>query len=201
MTMVISCPQCRQSLQVAPQQLGTWVECPECKHPFTAAAAKPPSVGPPSVPADEELREEDEEFERPLEERQETKKPRKRKRELSRFGTTTGGFYSDLMKDQRRSQSPHRGVSVLLLGIFSILCSAGPIVGIGACLCGIYAYQMGSVDLNEMLRGRMDPSGKLMTQIGRITGVIGACLSVPFILGSFCLLVATLIRAFGPMDR
>ena len=62
-----------------------------------------------------------------------------------------------------------RGAIVLVLGILSIVfCQVlGPI-----------AWIMGSNDLSMMAAGRMDPSGKGLTQAGMICGIIGTILLV-----------------------
>jgi len=58
---------------------------------------------------------------------------------------------------------PHRGPVILVFGILGlVLCQ----------LFGIAAWSMGNQDLQEMARGRMDPSGKDMTTAGRICGMI-----------------------------
>jgi hypothetical protein len=64
---------------------------------------------------------------------------------------------------------PHRGVVVLVLGI----------LGIVVCfICGIIAWAMGNNDLREMAAGTMDPSGRGMTQAGKICGMIGVILAI-----------------------
>ncbi len=62
---------------------------------------------------------------------------------------------------------PHRGVTAPVLGILGIM------------LCGIFgvvAWVMANNDLREMNQGRMDPSGRDMTNAGRICGMISAVL-------------------------
>lgn len=62
---------------------------------------------------------------------------------------------------------PHRGVTAPVLGILGIM------------LCGIFgvvAWVMATNDLREMNQGRMDPSGRDMTNAGRICGMISAVL-------------------------
>lgn len=64
---------------------------------------------------------------------------------------------------------PHRGAVVLVLGILGLL------------LCfilGIVAWVMGTGDLHEMAEGRMDPSGRGLTQAGKILGIIATCLGI-----------------------
>jgi hypothetical protein len=72
---------------------------------------------------------------------------------------------------------PHRGGLILALGILSFL------------LCGIFtaipAWIMGSGDLKEMEAGAMDPSGRGLTQAGKILGMI------------HCILWLLAILAFG----
>ena len=64
---------------------------------------------------------------------------------------------------------PHRGAVVLVLGI----------LGIVVCLiCGIIAWVMGNGDLREMNAGIMDPSGRGMTQAGKICGMISVILAI-----------------------
>ena len=64
----------------------------------------------------------------------------------------------------------HRGATILVLGILSwLLC---PIV------LGIMAWVMGNGDLREMDAGRMDPSGRGLTEAGRILGMINVILGV-----------------------
>ena len=67
---------------------------------------------------------------------------------------------------------PHRGVLILILGILSL-------VGCGI-IAGIPAWIMGSGDLKEIDAGTMDPSGRGLTQAGKILGMIATIL---FIIG------------------
>jgi hypothetical protein len=64
---------------------------------------------------------------------------------------------------------PHRGVLILILGILSFV------------LCGLFtaipAWIMGSGDLKAMDAGQMDPSGRGLTQAGKICGIIATILS------------------------
>jgi len=63
----------------------------------------------------------------------------------------------------RKRMEPHRGGAVLALGI----------LGLAFCvICGIIAWAMGNDDLAKMRAGRMDPSGKGLTEAGRICGMI-----------------------------
>ncbi len=69
--------------------------------------------------------------------------------------------------DQRLAA--HRGAMILVFGILSwLLC---PIV------FGIMAWVMGNGDLREMDAGRMDPSGRGLTEAGRILGMVNVILS------------------------
>jgi len=63
---------------------------------------------------------------------------------------------------------PHQGAVILTLGI----------LGLVLCLpLGIAAWVMGTNDLREMNAGRMDPSGRDMTNVGRVLGIIACCLA------------------------
>ena len=147
-----------------------------------APAAPAPSAPAPFAPAEEE-------YEKPLEDPGEKK--RKRRKELSRYGTGTGGLYGDLMKEQRRKATEHRGVLILVFGIVSITCAAG-IVGL---IFAIITYNMATNDLNEMMSGRMDRSGETLTKTGRILALIGGGLFVVELVTVPCL---CMLGALGP---
>lgn len=62
---------------------------------------------------------------------------------------------------------PHRGTLILVFGI----------VGLVACqIFGILAWIFGNEDLKKMESGQMDPSGRDLTSVGRILGIISVCL-------------------------
>ena len=67
---------------------------------------------------------------------------------------------------------PHRGTVILVLGILGIVCCF---------ICGIIAWVMGNGDLREIDAGRMDPSGRGLTQAGKICGIIGLILWIIYI--------------------
>jgi hypothetical protein len=59
---------------------------------------------------------------------------------------------------------PHRGSTVLVYGI----------LGIVVCqLLAIAAWRMGTDDLRDMEFGQMDPSGRDLTNAGRVLGMVG----------------------------
>ena len=63
---------------------------------------------------------------------------------------------------------PHRGGVVLTLGI----------LGLVICfICGIIAWVMGKNDLREIDAGTMDPTGRGLTNAGRICGMISVILA------------------------
>lgn len=64
---------------------------------------------------------------------------------------------------------PHRGTLILVLGILGIV-----ICG----FLGIPAWIMGKSDLADMDAGQMDPSGRSVTNAGRICGIIGTVLLI-----------------------
>jgi len=67
-------------------------------------------------------------------------------------------------------KQPHRGVLILILGIMGILTTC-PIPS-------IMAWVMGSHDLDEMQKGRMDDSGYSLTNAGRLLGMIFSALYI-----------------------
>jgi len=62
---------------------------------------------------------------------------------------------------------PHRGTLILVFGILSLVICA-PL--------GILAWIMGNGDLKQMDAGAMDPSGRSVTNAGRICGMIATIL-------------------------
>lgn len=64
---------------------------------------------------------------------------------------------------------PHRGGTILTLGLLGILCCA---------ILAPIAWVMGRGDIQAMDRGEMDPSGRGTTQAGMIMGIIGTVLLI-----------------------
>ncbi len=65
---------------------------------------------------------------------------------------------------------PHRGTLILVLGILSLVIACGPL--------GIVAWILGNGDLKKMTAGAMDPSGRGLTNAGRICGIIACILMI-----------------------
>ena len=78
---------------------------------------------------------------------------------------------------------PHRGTLILVLGILSL-------VGCGI-LTGIPAWVMGNSALKEIDGGTMDPTGRGVTNAGKILGMISTIL---FIVG---IVVVGLLAVLG----
>ena len=68
-----------------------------------------------------------------------------------------------------QSVAPHRGVLILVLGILGIVCCF---------ITGIIAWVMGNNDLREIDAGKMDPTGRGLTQAGKICGMVGVILAI-----------------------
>ncbi len=64
---------------------------------------------------------------------------------------------------------PHRGTVVLVLGILGLVMCV---------ILGIIAWVMGNGDLRKMDAGQMDPSGRGLTNAGRICGMISVILAL-----------------------
>ncbi len=84
---------------------------------------------------------------------------------------------------------PHRATTVLVLGILGLV-----ICG----LLGIVAWVMGKNDLKEMDAGAMDPSGRGMTNAGRICGIIATVLLIIYaVIATAAVLLGALGAAAG----
>lgn len=64
---------------------------------------------------------------------------------------------------------PHRGVMILVLGILGLVTQCFPL--------GLVAWLIGRGDLKSMDAGRMDPTGRSLTQAGVVCGIIATCLA------------------------
>jgi hypothetical protein len=78
---------------------------------------------------------------------------------------------------------PHRGTLILVLGILSLV------------FCGVFtaipAWVMGSSDLKEMDAGLMDPTGRSITNVGKILGIVSVSLTV------LAFVAGVVLMAFG----
>ena len=77
-----------------------------------------------------------------------------------------------------RAYQPHRGALILILGVLGFVCCQ---------LFSVAAWIMGYSDLQAINAGRMDPSGKGLTQAGMIIGIVGTVLMI-LVLGGQVLL-------------
>ena len=79
------------------------------------------------------------------------------------------------------TMKPHRGTTVLIVGILGFFCI----------FAAIAAWVMGKKDLQEMDAGLMDPSGRSMTNAGKICGIVFTILGVLGIILNIALRVAS----------
>jgi hypothetical protein len=175
MSQLIACPECAKHLQVPEDLLGKKVQCPECKHTFTApspeaeiAAAPRPKSAPPAskAPAWEQKPRNDERDDDDRSER------RRRRRDLDDD--------EDYDRSPRRRRgpryAPHRGGLILAFGILGLVV---PIP-----IFGPLAWIMGNNDMGEIREGRMDPEGETLTNVGRILGMVSTILLLVGLLSS-----------------
>lgn len=82
---------------------------------------------------------------------------------VERYDDETGDLEAPSRREREPRKEQHRGSTILVLGILGlVLCF----------LLGIFAWVMGNEDLQKMRAGRMDRSGKGLTEAGRICGMI-----------------------------
>jgi hypothetical protein len=167
MPEITQCPGCQRKLQVPEALMGQQVQCPTCGTMFTAATdadAPPPlpsqpQVSPTPLPPGPAPPREDEE-------------PRRRRRPddyHDRYDDYDEYEEDRYRRRRRRDLMPHRGSTILTLGILSLV-----ICG----LLGPIAWVMGNTDLADMRAGRMDPEGEATTNAGRICGMIASILLI-----------------------
>ena len=179
MKLNLRCPECGTTLGVDESLLGRQVRCTNCQAVFTAEA----QPGMPSEPSPESFREGPaRESEGPREER-----VRDRPDEVDDRPARPPRYddYADDDDDfdrprRRRPTVPHRGGSVLAMGIGIIVASClCAFIGIGL---GSGAVNMANKDLQQMDEGWMDRSGRGQTQAGKVCGIIGVVLGVIFLI-------------------
>ena len=95
--------------------------------------------------------------------------------------------YDDRPRRRRRDWEPHRGNTIMTLGIISLVVSfmGGCLLWIVGLPLGIAAWWMGGVDLNKMRRSEMDPEGEASTRSGYICAIIGTIINGLFMLACF----------------
>lgn len=161
MQEIINCPSCRRKLQVPDSLLGQDVQCPTCGATFVAAWGNQTPDSP--VPRSEQHPWQPPSNENP------------NRAEHYADEQVEGDEYEDYPHRprryrRRRDYEPHRGSTILTLGILSLF-MCGPILG-------PIAWVMGNQDLSEIKAGRMDPEGESSTNAGKICGMVATLLSI-----------------------
>lgn len=166
MPIRILCPACGRSLWLPPAQLGRHVACPSCRYEWITEkedAPEPAQRARRSRPADWEDDYDDEDDPQYVEEA------------------------------PRRDLVPHRGGTILTLGLVGLCLSFLAPLGI---LLGLAAWVMGQGDLRQMKRNEMDSDGQGMTLGGIITGILGLIMGLFFLLA--CAGLWTAAYSFRP---
>jgi ribosomal protein L40E len=83
----------------------------------------------------------------------------------------------------RRDSEPHRGQTVITLGVISVVCGGismmgCPFLSVFGLGLGIPTWVMGQRDLKKMRSGVMDPRGEAQTRNGWVCGIVGTILSI-----------------------
>lgn len=189
MPEMVACTRCGFTVQMPEGLLGRRVRCFGCNESFVANAVPPP---PPKIPRRPRLRDENEEEEAvPF-------CPRCGKRvdpEVTICPWCGEDFQEEgeaarlrRIAGVRRDWQPHRGQTISQLGSVSLifgclsLCLAG-LGGLVSVPTGLAAWGMARTDLPLMRDGKMDPSGRTLTENGRSAGLLGALLGVLVALG------------------
>jgi predicted Zn finger-like uncharacterized protein len=178
MPQVTECPECQRKLRVPDELLGKKVKCPSCGTTFAAAASEqalptaplqeedtsPPARRKSAPPPEEQY-----EMEEAPQRRRRAPEPEEDDLDEEPDDEEEEEEYEERPRRRRRRHlQPHRGTTILVLGILSFFCLT-PIFG-------PMAWVMGSKDLKEMRARRMDRSGEGVTNAGRICGIISTIL-------------------------
>ena len=157
MPIEFECPGCRNRLRVPDEHAGKQARCPECS--FVSQVPYLAVDGQPQL------------TEPPL-----APPPRF---DYAAPGSETPNPYASPTTPASGLTTytrPHRGALLLILGIVSILCCN---------LLGIAPWVMANSDLAAMDRGEIDPSGRGLTQAGRVLGIIAIVLMVLALVAQF----------------
>jgi predicted Zn finger-like uncharacterized protein len=155
MAEVIKCAHCGAALRLREEYIDQEVRCPSCQETFTArlpeaAVQREPAPRRP-VPLAEDRPPHD------FDDDEDYRLARRRR------------AYEEARR-QRTRVEPHRGGTILAMGIISLCLFCAPAIGIAL---GIAAAVMAHNDLAKMHEGRMDPSGQGQTRTGQICGILG----------------------------
>jgi hypothetical protein len=159
MPEVIKCAHCGAPLRLREEFIDQEVRCPSCLQTFTAARPES-AVQSQEVPRRPVLLEED----RPPRDWDDNEDDRLARRRRA---------YRQARYDRTRVE-PHRGGTVLAMGIISLCLFCAPAIGIAL---GIAAAIMAHNDLAKMRDGRMDPTGESQTRTGQVCGILGVIIT------------------------
>lgn len=176
MSIEIRCSGCGQMLRVQEENAGKRGRCPECKTEFTIPSFDAPRAD--TSPAKPVYGNEPAGASSPFKPGQNPFSDNPAP-QANPYASPQQHFPQAIPRTGYRL--PHRGGTILTLGILAIFCNVCFIPG--AC-----AWSMGNNDLNAMRAGRMDPSGRGMTQAGQIMGIIGTVLSIILLFGRVAIL-------------
>jgi predicted Zn finger-like uncharacterized protein len=154
---ITQCPQCQRKLNVPEAQLGQTVKCPLCGEEFTAAVLRI-QRSPVATPEREPLPRRSDDYRLPP-------------------------SIDDDYRSPYGGVRPHRGGAVFAVGLIGMLMSFCVLPG---WIMGGIAASMGATDLQLMARGRMDDSGRALTNGGQVCGIIALVISTLAFL-FFCL--------------
>jgi predicted Zn finger-like uncharacterized protein len=175
MSVFATCPSCKVKLDISESLLGTKVRCGSCSTIFEARQDPLEAVtgvqadtrsGSTPLPPPELL-------------------PPRQRDELD--DDHPGEEAPDQARYIRRDIEPHRGGTIVGLGIGSVVCAVGtcfcigmPIIGIAL---GVAAIVMASGDLAKIKLGTMDPDGQAQTNAGFICGIVGCIFAILGLIG------------------
>jgi hypothetical protein len=155
----VPCPHCQRLLRLPAASTGRMMRCPACQQTFAPETAEEPVIDltddqfihPPAEP--EPFADLENDRPEPFgEDRGPLRRPRRR------------------WEDRFRYRRPHRGGLVLTLGILGLVFFPALLISLGL---SITALCLANVDLGEMDRGRMDPSGRGATAGGKTCAILG----------------------------
>lgn len=165
MIEIITCSNCRRSLQVPDTYLGQTVQCPQCGHQFTAAStsvssAPPPTPAPAPAPKAEKRRQYEDD-------RDDEDYRRRRRRRLEDDEDDDDDFGP--IGRVRENLPPNRGGLIMALGLVSLI---GGWMFCLPVIVGPLAWFMAQQDLRAIRDGYMDATNESMIRTGQVCGIL-----------------------------
>lgn len=169
MPIELDCDYCGARLRVADQHAGKLARCPKCERLNRAPDEFSPERQNQPVPQADERASGEPQFFPPS--------PKPEAAPDNPYAPGAGTIVAPPV-----GLKPHRGTTILVMGILAIFCNVFLVPG-------LYAWLAGRNDLQQMKAGHMDRQGEDLTRVGMIIGIVMTCIAGIGMIIQFLMLV------------